>query len=105
MSGTCLSLHSVGIERDAEVITPFLNFSEGLVGHRDTWLRFLSADRWDRSPGIRISSTPGRRLFVFSLPIISRMRRVNRSGRQKSGDIEEAKEMTNVLFAIEVLIH
>src|ERR1700733_2965796 len=25
--------------------------------------------------------------------------------RQKRGDIEEAKEMTNVLFAIEVLIH
>jgi hypothetical protein len=35
MSGTCLPLHAVGIERDAEAITPFLNFSEGLVGHSD----------------------------------------------------------------------
>src|SRR3984885_1590318 len=105
MSGTCVPLHSVGIERDAEVITPFLNFRKGLVGHSDTLVEIPLR----RSLG----SLAGNQDLVYArTPLVcfqpaNHLPHATREPfrRQKSGDIEEAKEMTNVLFAIEVLIH
>ncbi len=104
MSGTCVPLHSVGIERDAEVVTPFLNFSKGLVGHSDTLVQIPLR----RSLG----SLAGNQDLVYArTPLVcfqpaDHLPHTREPFRwRKSSDIEEAKEMTNILFAIEVFIH